>query len=80
MNKKELGSGVNPVFVAPDGDNEIHGHKHHFPEEVEEEKIQGQEDARYAGQHPQQVEVEKAGSLVDFRPGGGHGHDSHQGR
>ena len=34
--------------AAPDSDEKIHGDKHHFPEHIEEEKIQGYESSHHA--------------------------------
>ena len=37
-NEKFVGS-VNPVFMSPDRNEEIHRDKHHFPEEIKQEQI-----------------------------------------
>ncbi len=44
----ELDRGVDAVGAAPDADDEVHRHQHDFPEDVEQEEVQGQEDAQHA--------------------------------
>ena len=47
--QEELDGGVNPAGrIAPDPDEQVHGDEHHFPEDVEQEEIQGDEDADHA--------------------------------
>ena len=41
-------------------DREVHRHQHHFPEEEEQEHVDGKEHADNAAQDPHQVEVEEA--------------------
>ena len=65
---EELDGGVDAALVAPHRDEEVHGHQHHLPEEVEQEQVEGQEDAGQAGQGPQQDEVEEADALLDALP------------
>ncbi len=47
-------------FVAPQRDQEVHRHQHHFPEEEEQEHVDGREHADNAAQDPHQVQVEEA--------------------
>ena len=56
-------------LVTPQRDQEVHRHQHHFPEEEEQEHVDGEEHADNAAQDPQQVEVEEALILLDFTPG-----------
>ncbi|EJK89847.1 hypothetical protein UUU_29660 [Klebsiella pneumoniae subsp. pneumoniae DSM 30104 = JCM 1662 = NBRC 14940] len=55
-------------FVAPQRDQEVHRHQHHFPEEEEQEHVDGEEHADNAAQDPHQVEVEEALVFFDFTP------------
>ena len=54
--------------VSPQRDQEVHRDQHHFPEQEEEEEIDGKEHADHAGEDPQQVQVEEAGTARDLRP------------
>ncbi len=38
-NEKFVGS-IDPVFMSPDPNQEIHRDQHHFPEKIKQEKIQ----------------------------------------
>ena len=44
----ELDRRVDAVGAAPDADDEVHRHEDDFPEDVEEEEVEGQEDAQHA--------------------------------
>ena len=44
----ELDRRVDAVGAAPDADDQVHRHQDDFPEDVEEEHVQGQEDAQHA--------------------------------
>ena len=44
----ELDGGVDAVGPAPDPDDEIHRDQHRLPEDVEEEEVEGHEDAEHA--------------------------------
>ena len=48
--QEELDRRVDPPLVPPDGDQEVHGNEHQFPEEEEQEEIERQEDADDARQ------------------------------
>ena len=54
--------------MAPDADQEIHGNKHHFPKEKEEEEIQRKENADNADLEEQQHHEEFLHARVDARP------------
>ena len=56
---KNFDGGVDAALVTPDRDQEVHRDQHQFPDEVEQEQIERQEDAGDAGQHPQQIEMEE---------------------
>src|SRR5207249_11709361 len=47
--KKKLDGRIFAPRPAPDADEEVHGQQHEFPENIEEEKIQGDEYAHHAG-------------------------------
>jgi hypothetical protein len=66
---EELHGRVEAPLVPPDGDQEVHGHEHQLPGEVEEEEVHRQEDAGDPRQHPEQVQVEEAHAFLDLRPG-----------
>ena len=74
--QEELDCRVDPALVPPDGDQEIHGNQHQFPEEEEQEEIERQEDADDARQGQHQIEMEEAHALGDLAPGGEHRHDA----
>ena len=56
-------------LMAPQRDQEVHRHQHHFPEEEEQEHVDGKEHADHAAQDPHQVQVEEALVFFDFSPG-----------
>ena len=62
--EEELDGRVQFPGPAPDADDEVHGHQHDFPEDVEEEEVQSHE---YA-QHPRLQNQEVA--VVLAHPGG----------
>ena len=66
---EELEGGVQTAFVAPNPDQEIHRDESHFPEDVEQEQIQAQENAHHAGLQEQQENVEFAHPVGDTLPG-----------
>jgi len=65
----ELDRGVDPVFMPPYADEEEHGDELDLPEEIEEEKVIGQEDAQDPGLHEHQEKVESAHAGGDLFPG-----------
>ncbi len=64
--------------VAPDRDQEVHRHQHHFPEEEEQEQVEREEHRDHAAEVPQQVEVEEPDVAADFLPRAGHRHQAEQ--
>ena len=46
---EELDRRVDPPFMAPDADQQVHRHQHRFPEHEEQEQIHRQEHAHGAG-------------------------------
>ena len=71
--QEELHRRVGARLMPPNGDQEVHGDQHHFPEHEEQEQVQRGEHANHPGEGPQQVELEEAGAFVDFGPGGDDG-------
>src|SRR5690606_39786596 len=68
---EELGGRIDACLlaltaVAPECDEKIHRHQHHFPEEEEQEQVHGQEYTGYATQDPHQVEVEETDAVLDL--------------
>src|SRR6185503_1112576 len=57
--EEKLDCCVDPPLVPPDGDQEIHGNQHQFPEKEEQEKIERQKDADDTGQSQHQIEVKE---------------------
>ncbi len=53
--QEELDRGVELARAAPDADEEVHRHEHHFPEHVEQEEVERAEDA----DHPRLEEEEE---------------------
>src|SRR5438477_4766713 len=47
--EKKLDGGVELPRASPDADQQIHGNQHGFPENKEEEEIEGHEHAQHAG-------------------------------
>ena len=71
--QEELDGGVDPAGgVAPDADQQVHGDELQFPEHVEQEDVQGGEDADHAGQHEEQADHEFLHPVLDVVPGGQH--------
>ena len=63
----ELHGGVDAPLSAPDADDEVHRHEHHFPEHVEEQRVEGDE----ASDHARLEEEERhdvALELLDLLP------------
>ena len=67
---------VSPMFMAPDGNQEVHRDEHQFPGKVEEEEIHGQEHPRNSCEDPQQIQMEETHRMRDLRPGGEYGHNA----
>ena len=80
---EELGGRADPrtapgAAVAPQRDQEIHRHQHHFPEQEEQEQVDSEKDPDHATENPQQVEVEESDPLHDLLPRADHGHGAEQ--
>ena len=67
--EKKLDCGVEPARTAPDADQQVHGYQHGFPENEEQEEIQGHEDAEHSGLQYQEPRVVFLHSGVDGSPG-----------
>jgi hypothetical protein len=67
--EEELDRGILSARPAPDPDEQIHGDEHHLPEDIEEDKIHGTEDADHGGLHNQQTDHELLHPLADIGPG-----------
>ena len=63
--EEELDRRIQLAPVPPDADQEVHRHQHDFPEDVEQEEVQRQEDAQHAGFQEQQAAVVRLFHLVD---------------
>src|SRR5438093_11113754 len=55
---QELEGGVDALALAPDPDQEVEGNEHRLPEHIEEDEIEGQEDAGSGGLEDQQQQDE----------------------
>ena len=62
---EELDRRVEPALAAPDPDDEVHRDQHHFPHHVEQEQVEGDEDADHPGGEHQEVGVERTLPLGD---------------
>jgi len=65
---EELHRRVDAPGASPDADEEVHGDEHRFPEDIEEEKIGGDEDADHAAPEDEQEEMVGLDPLGDRRP------------
>jgi hypothetical protein len=54
---EELHARVDTTLAAPDADDEVHRHEHHFPHHVEQEEIQRHEHAEHSGREDQHQRV-----------------------
>jgi hypothetical protein len=66
--QNKFDGGVNAAVVAPDADQQVHGDEHHFPEEEEKEKVEGEEDADDANFEKQDGDEEFLDALLDAAP------------
>ena len=69
--EEELDRRVFAPRAAPDADQEVHRQQHHFPEDVEQEEVERQEDAEHARFEQQEQNAVGLHVLVD-RPAGAH--------
>ena len=68
--EEELDRRVQTPRAAPDPDQEVHRDEHDLPEHVEEEHVEGAEDAQHAGLQEQQEDVVRADTVGDRGPRG----------
>ena len=71
---EEFGCRIDPRTLAfgamaPECDEEIHRHQHHFPEKEEQEQVEREEHPDHAAEDPHQVQVEEADVALDLFPG-----------
>src|SRR5258708_32765127 len=66
--EEEFDGGIEAAVATPDGDEEIHGDEHHFPENVEEEEIKRNEDADHAGLEEEKQNVVFLGAEMNGAP------------
>ncbi len=71
VNRKNLMGRIDPPSrVAPDADKQVHGDQHHFPEDIEQEEVQGTEHPDHTAHQGQQANHEFLDPGLDVRPGG----------
>jgi hypothetical protein len=70
--EEELHRGVDAAVVAPDADQEVHGHQRDFPEHVKQEEILRHEDAHQAEFQQQQEGEEFLDAILHGAPGDQH--------
>ena len=63
--EEELDGGVLAARAAPDADQEVHRQEHHFPEDVEQEEVERDEDAHHAGLQQQEQDEVALDVLLD---------------
>ena len=66
--EEEFHRGVDAAFVAPDADQEIHGHQAHFPEHVKQKQVLRQKDTHQAELQQQQERVEFLDAVLNAVP------------
>ena len=66
--EEELDRGVEPIRAAPDADEEVHRHQHHFPEQEEEQEVERHERAEHPGLQDEQEDVVLLQALGDRGP------------
>ncbi len=67
--QEKLYRGVEAALAAPDADQEIHRHEHYFPENVEEDEVEGHENAEHAGLQQEKQDVIFFFAFFDCGPG-----------
>ena len=77
--KEELDGGIQLLRTAPDTDEEVHGHQHHFPEDVKQEHVLGDEDGEHGGLEYQKPDVVFLPPLLDVAPGAEHSNGAGEG-
>ena len=66
--QEELDRRVQPAVAAPDADEEVHRHEHHFPEQEEQQEVEADERAHHAGLQDEQEDVVLLQALGNRRP------------
>ena len=74
----ELDGRIAAARAAPDGDDEVHGHQHGFPEHEEQQEIERHEDAQHGGLQQQEEGVVFLQALGDGVPAGEDGEEAQQ--
>ena len=77
---EELEGRVDLAGAAPHADEQGHGDQHGFPEDEEEDEIQGAEHADHGRLHDQQADHELLDARLDVAPGRQHAQRHDQGR
>ena len=77
---EELEGRVDLARAAPDADEQGHGDQHRFPEDEEEDEVEGAEHADHRRLHDQQADHELLDARLDVAPGGQHAQRHDQGR
>src|SRR6266478_2583605 len=67
--QEKLDGGVEAPIAAPNADEEVHGDEHHFPENVEEEEIERNENADHAGLQQEKQKGIFLGAQMNGAPG-----------
>ena len=70
--EEELHGGIDTAAVTVNADDQRHRNKRGFPEEVEQEQIEGDEDANHRGLEYQHEDEEFLHPIVDRLPGDQH--------
>ncbi len=70
--QEKLHRRVDAALVAPDADQEVHGHQRDFPEHVEQKQVLRQEHAHQPEFEQQQKRVELLHAVLDGAPGDQH--------
>ena len=68
------------MVAAPDADQEVHRHQHHFPEQEEEQEVERHERAEHARLQHEQEDVVLLHTLGDRRPRRQHRDEPHHRR
>ena len=67
--QEKLNRGIQAPVAAPHADQEIHRHKHHFPEHIEQEEIERHKNAQHAHLKQQKQNIIFLASNFDRAPG-----------
>jgi hypothetical protein len=77
--QEKLDSGIFPAWSAPQTDQEIHRQQHHFPKDVEQEKVEGQKRSHHASFQDQEQNQVPPNGVFDV-PAGSNGQHANQRR